>query len=63
MGGPAAEALWPEGLSGRVSAASSFRPSSSSSLPRKKWTEALWTFMTGWKQPRATMETVLVSFL
>lgn len=47
----------------RTSSSSSSLSSLSSSLPRKKWIDALWTFMAGWKQPSATIDTGFASVL
>lgn len=46
-----------------TSSSSSSLSSTSSSLPKKKWIDALCTFMTGWKHPSAMMETGFASVL
>lgn len=47
----------------QIRTSSSSSDSSISSLPRKKWSEALWTFVRGWKHPCAMIETDLASLL
>lgn len=47
----------------QTSSSSSSLSSFSSSLPRKKWMDALCTFDTGWKHPSAMIDTGFASVL